>query len=39
MAIKCRARECRFNNGGWCDSEYVEIDEKRTCEYFEEDKP
>jgi len=35
MAIRCYAN-CRFNNGGWCDLDYLEVDEKAVCAFWEE---
>lgn len=35
MAIRCDALNCRFNRAGWCDSDYIEVDENRVCQYFE----
>jgi len=34
MAIRCYSK-CRFNNGGWCDLDFVEVDENAVCMYFE----
>jgi len=35
MAVRCWAINCKFNNGGWCSLDYIEIDENRVCEEFE----
>jgi len=36
MAIRCFSK-CKYNHGGWCDLDYIEIDEDGTCMYHELD--
>ena len=31
VAIKCNRKDCKFNNGGWCDLDHIEINEKGEC--------
>jgi len=35
MAIKCLCFYCRYNDGGWCDLDMIEIDTDRTCAEYE----
>jgi len=35
MAIRCSVFDCRYNYGGWCDLDYIEINVGRTCTEYE----
>ena len=38
MAIRCNRTDCKFNDGGWCTLDYVEIDEEGKCVEYEPDE-
>jgi len=38
VAIKCNRKDCKFNNGGWCDLDYIEINEKGECVEYDPDE-
>jgi len=38
VAIKCWRNDCKFNDGGWCSLDYVEINEKGECTEYEPDE-
>ena len=38
MAIKCWRKDCKFNNDGWCDLDYIEVNEKGECTKYELDE-
>jgi len=35
MAIRCLVFDCRYNDGGWCDLDMIEIDTNRMCTEYE----
>ena len=36
MAIRCNAFDCKFNKGGWCENDYIEVDNRVCTEYESE---
>ena len=38
MAIRCWRKDCKFNEGGWCSLDYIEVNEKGECEEYEPDE-
>jgi hypothetical protein len=35
MAIRCNVENCKFNDGGWCEADYLEIEDLRCLTYEE----
>jgi len=38
VAIRCLRKDCKFNKGGWCDLDYIEVNEKGRCIEYEPKK-
>jgi len=34
MAIRCDVFNCKYNKGGWCKNDYIEI-KNRICQEYE----